>query len=186
MSTTAQPCPATPFPHQGASTSGDGFPPAVTGEMTRASCCLAATAEAAPTLRSFARGMARRWQLCGDTEDALTVIVTELVTNAVLHSGSPEVSLLLGIDGGTLSIEVRDSGHWRSRKAPRREPLDDDATCGRGLPLVAAYATRTRTHPTPHGTRVVADVSLPPEDQGVRNPRNRRATPQRRTAASVS
>ncbi|MCK1797592.1 ATP-binding protein [Streptomyces sp. XM4193] len=184
MSTTAQPPrSAAPFPHQGASL-GDGVRP--DGDVTRASCCLAATTEAPPFLRTFARGVARRWRLEADVEDALAVIVTELVTNAVLHSGSPEVSLRLGLDGTTLSIEVRDSGRWRPREAPRREPLDEGAACGRGLTLVAAYASSTRAHPSPQGTTVVADLSVPPTRRGSggRSP-NGRVNPRRRTAAGV-
>lgn len=187
MSTTAQPRTAAPFPHQGASGGETGQSGGVGGatDTSKASCCLAATAEAAPALRTFARGMARTWSLSPDTEDALSVIVTELVTNTVLHSGSPEVSLLLGIDSTTLTIVVRDSGCWKSREGRRQEPLDEGALCGRGLTLVDAYATRTRTHPSPHGTAVVADISLTLSDRRARGHLNRRARPQHRAAVAL-
>lgn len=192
MSTTAQQRNAVPFPHQGASRGGTGQPSSGgTGQpesrcdlVPRASCCVAATAEAAPALRAFARDMARKWSLGADTEDALTVIVTELVTNAVLHSGSPEVSLLLGLDSGTLTIVVRDSGHWKPRPSPRQEPLDEGVLCGRGLTLVSAYATRTRTQPSARGTCVVADLSLTRAERRASGHQNRRARPQHRASAA--
>ncbi|MBB1260956.1 ATP-binding protein [Streptomyces alkaliterrae] len=179
MSTAAQPwssavltCPGESAPGRSAARGTAGRPVlgprpeevTAAAMTTRASCCLAATREAAPAMRHFASGMARCWLLSERVQEAVSVIVTELVANAVLHSDSPEVSLFLTVSPDTLRVEVRDSGHWRPRQEPRVEPLDADVPCGRGLPLVEAYASRTATLPSPRGTRVVADIDLSPAD----------------------
>ncbi|MCP9956237.1 MULTISPECIES: ATP-binding protein [Streptomyces] len=133
-----------------------------------AACTMPASPEAVPALRRFSRAVARRWRLADHFDEALAVIVTELVTNAVLHSGSPWVSLSIDVRGGSLTVEVLDGGSWKERTAPRREPLDDRATCGRGLHLVEAYATRTVVRRVEPGTAVTAVLALHrvPEQSG--------------------
>lgn len=125
-----------------------------------AACTMPASPEAVPALRRFSRAVVRRWHLADHAEEALAVIVTELVTNTVLHSGSRWVSLSVDVRGDTLTVEVLDGGSWKERTAPRREPLDDRATCGRGLRLVDAYATRTVVRRVEAGTAVTAVIAL--------------------------
>ncbi|NKY15245.1 ATP-binding protein [Streptomyces somaliensis] len=125
-----------------------------------AACTMPASPEAVPALRRFSRTVVRRWLLADHAEEALAVIVTELVTNTVLHSGSQWVSLSIEVRGDTLTVEVLDGGSWKERAAPRREPLDDRAVCGRGLRLVDAYATRTVVRRVEAGTAVTAVVAL--------------------------
>ena len=69
--------------------------------------------------------------------DAL-VVVTELVTNVVEHSGT-ECQLALSIGDQNLRIEVRD--FHRSRPRPRSTP-DTGFARGRGLQIVAALSSR--------------------------------------------
>ncbi|WP_370517746.1 ATP-binding protein [Streptomyces acidiscabies] len=66
--------------------------------------------------------------------DEVMLIVSELLTNAVLHSGSREITLSLRLADGVLHIAVTDGipGHARRRN------VDDDAESGRGLALVEA------------------------------------------------
>ncbi|SEL98055.1 ATP-binding protein [Streptacidiphilus jiangxiensis] len=126
---------------------------------------LPATAASVPVLRRLAQRTARRWQLPDDTCEALALIVTELATNAVRHSGSPDVRLLLCLAEGGLTVQVRDSGVWRARAvasdAARR---GEDLACGgRGLVLVEACAVNCDVRTTAEGTTVTAEliVALP-------------------------
>ncbi|MFF8841353.1 ATP-binding protein [Streptomyces sp. NPDC015127] len=116
--------------------------------------------EAARALRRFARAVARRWRLAEHFDEALSLIVTELVTNVVMHSGSPWVSATISVRGEALLVEVTDAGCWKHRPNPRQEPLDADVPCGRGLRLVDAYATRTVAHRTETGSVVQAEIAL--------------------------
>jgi anti-sigma regulatory factor (Ser/Thr protein kinase) len=114
-----------------------------------------------PALRRVAQRSARRWRLPGDTAEASSLIVTELVTNAVRHSGSPDVTLLLCVADGTLTLRVKDSGTWRARTAP---PVDEGAASvgvacgGRGLLLVEAYAASCCVRASAAGTTVTAEL----------------------------
>ncbi|QMU77592.1 ATP-binding protein [Streptacidiphilus sp. PB12-B1b] len=126
-----------------------------------AMCVMPTTQESVPALRRFARGLGRHWEIPDVVDEALSVVVSELVTNVLLHSGSPDVALLLTLDGAILTVQVRDTGCWRPRSSPRRVPEDDDACCGRGLLLVEAYATHWAATLAPEGTRVLAQLTLP-------------------------
>ncbi|GAB2577247.1 ATP-binding protein [Streptomyces capparidis] len=99
-------------------------------------------------------GRARRWArsrlartgvdpdepLC----EALVLIISELVTNAVVHTGCPAVLRLLfrgagpGRDRGTVRIEVTDA----SSLPPLPRCAGNDETGGRGLELVGGLADR--------------------------------------------
>ncbi|MEO3977452.1 ATP-binding protein [Streptomyces sp. CAU 1734] len=131
-----------------------------------AQCAMPATPESTRALRHFARAVARRWRLRDECDEALSVIVTELVGNVVLHSGSSWVALAIKRHGDVLTAEVRDGGHWKHRAGPRREPLDAHAECGRGLRLVDAFASRTVTRREPVGSVVAAEFLLAPDAPG--------------------
>ncbi|MFD0371217.1 ATP-binding protein [Streptomyces sp. NPDC127114] len=124
----------------------------------RALSVMAATAEAVPLLRRFARDTARQWNLDDRADEALAVVVTELVANVVRHSGSPDVAVLLTTTDRTVTVRVHDGGRWRPRRT--RLPGDDlDACCGRGLDLVRAYATDCAVVRTALGTRVAVTLA---------------------------
>ena len=67
--------------------------------------------------------------------DNASVIVTELVTNAVLHGAPPVLLRISGVEG-EVRIEVQDSG----RSIPVQARRSTDMMTGRGLELVAALA----------------------------------------------
>lgn len=113
-----------------------------------------------PVLRRLAQALARSRQLSETAEEALTVIVTELATNAVLHSGSSDLAVLFETDDASLTVTVSDGGHWRARPAPRCEGADMDAAFGRGLALVDAYSVDTSVRRSAEGTVVRAVVAL--------------------------
>ncbi|ROR46403.1 ATP-binding protein [Kitasatospora cineracea] len=130
--------------------------PTPRGAARRTACCvMAATDAAVPALRAFARATAARWGLeCDDY--GLALVVSELVGNAVRHSGSPDVRLLLTADAFALTVTVGDSGRWQSA----RRRADGLACGGRGLQLVRAYTVRFSVRPTFDGTRVSAALPL--------------------------
>jgi anti-sigma regulatory factor (Ser/Thr protein kinase) len=74
--------------------------------------------------------------------ETLILLVSELVTNAVVHTGRPAVLRLslpgTAADGATVRLEVAD----RSDRAPVPRCPDSDATGGRGLALVDGLADR--------------------------------------------
>jgi PAS domain S-box-containing protein len=71
----------------------------------------------------------------GDFVDVAVLLVSELVTNAVLHAGT-EMTLRCRIGPGRARVEIHDG----SQLAPAIRHYDDEATTGRGLELVAALA----------------------------------------------
>ncbi|MEU3047443.1 ATP-binding protein [Streptomyces sp. NPDC006984] len=96
-------------------------------------------------------GRARRWARSrlarsglGDEPlaDTLVLLISELVTNAVVHTGCPAVlRILFGAgpgDQGTVRVEVADA----SAVPPRPRRADGGDTNGRGLELVDGLADR--------------------------------------------
>lgn len=126
----------------------------------RTLCIARAMPETVPELRHFARRTAQQWALPDDASETLSLVVSELATNAVLHSGSAEVTTLIVFDGVALTVEVTDSGRWLTREADRRVAEDEDAAFGRGLDLVGACTSWCTIHPSPAGTRVVARLPV--------------------------
>ncbi|MEY7979118.1 ATP-binding protein [Streptomyces pilosus] len=141
---------------------GDGrhrpAPPHAGGFLVAA--VLPASPQAVPRLRRLARAVVLSHRLPEAVEEALTVIVSELATNVVLHSGSPDLEVMFQVDDAALTVGVRDGGRWRQRAAPRCEPADMDAPFGRGLALVDAYAVETSVLRSAHGTLVRAVIAL--------------------------
>lgn len=129
------------------------------GTVRAASCTMPATPESAPALRRFTADTARRWSLAGWLAEDMCLAVAELVANAVLHSGSPDVSVLISASRTTVSVRVKDRGEWRQRS--KAELMADTSTRGRGLHIVDAVAGGCCVILTRGGTLVVAEWDLP-------------------------
>jgi anti-sigma regulatory factor (Ser/Thr protein kinase) len=71
----------------------------------------------------------------GDVSDVAQVLVSELVTNAVLHA-EPPIELGIDLRGGRVRITVVDG----SPTIPEPQDPDQSATSGRGLLLVDALS----------------------------------------------
>jgi MEDS: MEthanogen/methylotroph, DcmR Sensory domain len=105
--------------------------------------------------RGFALGMLEPWrgeQLAADT----ALVVTELVTNAVLHAGSA-FSVSLTLSGSAIRISVSDT----LPLGPAGVDQQLAAASGHGLGVVAAIATRWGVETVPSGKAVWAELRLP-------------------------
>ncbi|MGV9558520.1 ATP-binding protein [Streptomyces sp. NPDC003401] len=125
-----------------------------------ATAALVASAPAVPCLRRLAKALARSRRLPAAAEEALSVIVTELATNVVLHSGSADLEVMFVAGDGELTVVVRDHGRWRERPSRRCEAADMGADFGRGLALVDAYSLETSVRHSDEGTVVRAVIAL--------------------------
>lgn len=111
-------------------------------------------------------GRARRWTrdiLRGSplAEDA-QVIVSELSTNAILHTASGQESgsfhLALAVSAQVVALSVTDGGG--NGTAPKVEHQDEDAEHGRGLGMVSAIAHRVVVHDSNGGYTVTAELFI--------------------------
>ncbi|MFI1188848.1 ATP-binding protein [Streptomyces californicus] len=115
-------------------------------------------------------GRARRWarsRLAGSgigedepVAETLILLISELVTNAVVHTGCPAVlRMLFGGGGGpggagTVRVEVADA----SDRPPLQRHAEGDDTNGRGLELVDCLADRWGWLPEGRGKQIWCEV----------------------------
>ncbi len=85
--------------------------------------------------------------------DDTTLVVSELVTNSLLHGVMPG-TLRLALLVDAVRVEVEDGGH----DVPRRSDFGDQAATGRGLGLVAALSRAWGVEPRPEGKVVWAEI----------------------------
>jgi anti-sigma regulatory factor (Ser/Thr protein kinase) len=120
---------------------------------------LPVTARAAGLARLATRAVLGSWQL-PLLSDAAVLLVSELVTNAVLHARHEDGTLLLRLElsGDLLRIEVHDTD-------PRCPELGDPGELdesGFGLVLVATLAAKWGTTGTSDGKVVWAELDVQP------------------------
>ncbi len=106
----------------------------------------------ARSARDTVRDRLRAWQLPGDTCCDAVLLVSELTTNAVLHTGSGHLLCGLALSGEDqrLRIELHDEGSTSIRPSEHRAGPCEES--GRGLFIVrqiaddwgCARSTRTR------------------------------------------
>jgi DNA-binding NarL/FixJ family response regulator len=105
--------------------------------------------------RRFVEGILEAWG-CAELVDTVTLLVSELVGNAVLHAGS-EVELSLRLVGDRLRVDVID----RSTALPRRRDAGEGDQTGRGSDLVEIMASSWGVSGRPDGKSVWFEVELP-------------------------
>jgi anti-sigma regulatory factor (Ser/Thr protein kinase) len=118
-------------------------------EHGRAALKLTMDPQAAGRSRAFAAGVCALWSLEAVTDDVI-LLVSELVTNAVVHART-KAELQLTRSRAVLTIAVAD--HASSR--PHASTRDRLAPAGRGLLLVARLADALGSYRLPGGGKVV-------------------------------
>jgi serine/threonine-protein kinase RsbW len=99
---------------------------------------LAPHAASAAEARHRALAWLRQHSVDQQAAEAAVLIVSELVTNALVHSRSDVIRCALGLDRGLLRIEVTDQGADLPEPAVRAPAADE--TSGRGLLLVSVVS----------------------------------------------
>jgi anti-sigma regulatory factor (Ser/Thr protein kinase) len=102
----------------------------------------------AASARQFVDDTLGEWG-CDSFVDASRLLVSELVTNAVLHART-DIELVVRLHPRGVRVEVHDG----SPAAPVVRRYDDDAMTGRGLALVDELARRWGVERTPGGKAV--------------------------------
>ncbi|OQR62864.1 PAS sensor protein [Streptomyces maremycinicus] len=106
--------------------------------------------------RRFTARTLRRWQV-QEAADAVLLVVSELVTNALVHTQGP-VRLDLVLRGDRVRVCVSDS----SPRAPAKPVIVDwEATGGRGLLLVEAMSDAFGSVPVAGGKQVWSEITVP-------------------------
>jgi anti-sigma regulatory factor (Ser/Thr protein kinase) len=118
-----------------------------------------------PASATRARELAREYVANCPPEvvDTVALLVTELVTNAVLHART-ELHLIVETEPGVVRLRVED----RALGTPVLRHYDTDDVTGRGLALVELLATRWGVEPRPEGKSVWCEIVFPrsPEAEG--------------------
>ncbi|WP_134764826.1 ATP-binding protein [Nocardioides sp. 1609] len=110
--------------------------------------------------RRFVRRRLTEWGVDDDTVDTVVLCLSEIVTNAVIHTGAAS-ELRVTLEDGVLTTTVRDAGnHHGHRPASDRDGADGTVpdeplrVHGRGLQLVEALAARWGSEVDVVGTTV--------------------------------
>lgn len=88
-------------------------------------------------------------------DEVVSLLVSELVTNVVLHARTPCEVVMRGTD--VLRIEVID----HDPRPPIRKDHDPEAASGRGLLLLAGMSSRHGSDRDANGKRVWFEVAWP-------------------------
>ncbi|HZD74967.1 MAG TPA: response regulator [Actinomycetota bacterium] len=126
-----------------------GMVGAVEAVLLQASTELSSDPRSAGEARRFVAGTLEPWEL-GPLVDTVTLLTSELVTNAVVHAGT-NVDVVVRLTGAIARVEVTDRSELSP--TPRHSGLEDDS--GRGLALVQALARRWGTSRQPGGGKTV-------------------------------
>jgi len=116
-----------------------------------------------PVARAKARALAEQWCLPRDIADSLEWVVTELVTNAVIHGRATRGSRVVvayHLDDDLLRVEVRDAASGMPRVGAPAFADGEAATGGRGLLVVAALADDWGVMPRVIGKSVWAEIAV--------------------------
>jgi anti-sigma regulatory factor (Ser/Thr protein kinase) len=107
--------------------------------------------------RRFTARTLRSWNVT-DGADAILLVVSELVTNALTHTQG-QVRLDLTLTGDRLRVAVSDSS---PRTPVKSASVDWEATGGRGILLVEAVSADWGSVPLSGGKQVWGEIAVPP------------------------
>ncbi len=125
--------------------------------LERADIRLPPSRQSPRAARRFVEGVLDDWE-CGELVETVTLLVSELVGNAVLHARS-EVELSIRLLADRLRVEVID----RSTQVPHRREVADDDLTGRGSGLVELLTSAWGVAGLPDGKSVWFEMPLSAE-----------------------
>jgi anti-sigma regulatory factor (Ser/Thr protein kinase) len=106
--------------------------------------------------RRFTRRTLRTWGVPAADLDAVLLVVSELVTNALVHTDG-KVRLHLTLIGDRLRVAVADTS---PRTPIKPTSIGWEATGGRGILLVEAMSTAWGSVPVSGGKQVWSEIAL--------------------------
>ncbi|MCG7529309.1 ATP-binding protein [Streptomyces sp. OfavH-34-F] len=127
-------------------------------EALRYCFALPAHPESVAAARRLTKARLGEWHAGGDTREAAVLIVSELVTNAVVHTASARVLCELRCLEGRLRVSVQDQGHQPGGPCLGRGADDEH---GRGLLLVDSLATAWGSRDAGDGSGRIVWAELP-------------------------
>ncbi|TQK51970.1 anti-sigma regulatory factor (Ser/Thr protein kinase) [Streptomyces sp. SLBN-118] len=117
--------------------------------------------EALAAVRRRVRAVLTDWDLAPEVADDALLVVSEMITNAVMHALPPatlRLSRVTGHGGCTLRVEVTDAGPAAQRRRGVRDTLPEEH--GRGIAIVAALSFRCGARVHPGGVTRWADLRV--------------------------
>ncbi|MEU7403447.1 ATP-binding protein [Streptomyces sp. NPDC044948] len=108
--------------------------------------------------RRLTRARLNGWAVCEDTCDTAALVVSELVTNAIVHTASRHIVCELHDADDLVRIAVRDEGCAPGQPHPSADQQPEDEH-GRGLLLVDALCDAWGAHE--HGPGLLVWAELP-------------------------
>ena len=133
-----------------------------------------------PVARRFVTDGLAAWGRV-DVLDDVALCVSELASNAALHSSSSFMHIGLGLHRDVVRVSVEDDGAVPAQAVTPRpsfpgpdDPavlLEDEATTGRGLAIVSILASDWGVEQTQTGKRIWCEISGTSVEHGVRLPK---------------
>jgi hypothetical protein len=123
--------------------------------------------------RRLTRARLTGWSVCEDTCDSAALVISELVTNAIVHTASDIVVCELHDGDDLVRIAVRDEGCAPGE--PHPSPQRPEEEHGRGLLLVEALCHAWGAHE--HGPGLLVWADLPRKADAPRDPAEPRNSP---------
>jgi anti-sigma regulatory factor (Ser/Thr protein kinase) len=89
--------------------------------------------------RGALRSMLEEAGSCLDESDAAAMVITELLSNAIIHADGADDQIEVVIESSDRQIHIEVTDH--NTRAPVQRQVDVDAAAGRGLTIVGALST---------------------------------------------
>lgn len=130
----------------------------MTAALARESATFPPVDESVAQARRFVRKVLASWGADGTVDDVV-LLTSELVTNAIIHSGT-DTEVVCSLLPGAVQVEIVDHYPTRWLPAPPSQ-VEDDSEGGRGLALTTAIALAWGIEYTAATKRVWFKVPLP-------------------------
>ncbi|MGQ9536786.1 MAG: ATP-binding protein [Actinomycetota bacterium] len=125
--------------------------------------------------RLFAGSIARRMNFSEDSVEDIKIAVSEMCTNAVIHTGNgamekPPINIRFIAGEDALTIEVRDQGPGFDPRCVLNRPPADLLEKGFGIPLIRSLVDVFECDSSPQGGTRVSITKFLPGRQGGQSP----------------